>query len=399
MDVKNQAAITERILLELRRKGVALSTIELSSSSTNSTVIDADTNKENLDEAEEDKLEDEKKVYNQQVDIDLSDIMKQLENEPLYVWKVNDINVTERFRDYQRSVIERTKVNKLTWHDTYEILAIASIIVLSSPCPYPNFTAQEWNEITKTNPYKIHHPVIPPSVSRSLQEAAIKIVMGEDYYMHPDNSEINKLAARTFNELSSIPPIDYKMSEELHCCKLLYPFTNPVFFGPHKEYEVQLNRTVSKTKQRPDFACIINKIPLLNSEIKPCGYKPLQKKKDIVKAQLRGKKAINQLLNLKGGPAKTAILTNMGDTVSSFIMDLQVDRIYRSWPFCTTKLVIDKSSMPLIESTFCHFVALEGQINILAKDFKTRSNVFTPPLQMSFMSIIPDSPQIKRLLK
>ncbi|CAJ0767073.1 16965_t:CDS:2, partial [Entrophospora sp. SA101] len=348
---------------ELRRKGVALSTIELSSSSTNSTVIDADTNKENLDEAEEDKLEDEKKVYNQQVDIDLSDIMKQLENEPLYVWKVNDINVTERFRDYQRSVIERTKVNKLTWHDTYEILAIASIIVLSSPCPYPNFTAQEWNEITKTNPYKIHHPVIPPSVSRSLQEAAIKIVMGEDYYMHPDNSEINKLAARTFNELSSIPPIDYKMSEELHCCKLLYPFTNPVFFGPHKEYEVQLNRT------------------------------------DIVKAQLRGKKTINQLLNLKGGPAKTAILTNMGDTVSSFIMDLQVDRIYHSWPFCTTKLVIDKSSMPLIESTFCHFVALEGQINILAKDFKTRSNVFTPPLQMSFMSIIPDSPQIKRLLK
>ncbi|CAJ0644668.1 10952_t:CDS:2 [Entrophospora sp. SA101] len=45
MDVKNQEAITERILLELRRKGVALSTIELSSSSTNSTVIDADTNK------------------------------------------------------------------------------------------------------------------------------------------------------------------------------------------------------------------------------------------------------------------------------------------------------------------------------------------------------------------
>ena len=43
--------------------------------------------------------------------------------------KRRNSHVTERFHDYQHSVTERTKVNKLTWHDTYEILVISSIDV------------------------------------------------------------------------------------------------------------------------------------------------------------------------------------------------------------------------------------------------------------------------------
>ncbi|CAG8473295.1 11850_t:CDS:2 [Acaulospora morrowiae] len=48
------------------------------------------------------------------------------------------------------------------------------------------------------------------------------------------------------------------------------------------------------------------------------------------------------------------------------------------------ELVIDRASIPLIESDFCHFVALEGRINKLAEDFKRRNKPFMPPLQMKF---------------
>jgi len=80
-------------------------------------------------------------------------------------------------------------------------------------------------------------------------------------------------------------------------------------------------------------------------------------------------------------------------------MDLRFSGLYRSWPFHITKLAIDKLTMSLVESTFCHFVALEGKVNELAENFKSRNESFTPPSQiLSFMNEIPDSPQIKRLL-
>ena len=66
------------------------------------------------------------------------------------------------------------------------------------------------------------------------------------------------------------------------------------------------------TRKRPDISCVVNGTPILNSEIKPLGYTPLQKKKDSVKAQLRAKKSVNEQLNIKGGPGEAAILMNMG---------------------------------------------------------------------------------------
>ncbi|CAG8835139.1 23170_t:CDS:1, partial [Gigaspora margarita] len=42
-----------------------------------------------------------------------------------------------------------------------------------------------------------------------------------------------------------------------------------------------------KDKQRPDFYCIVDEVPLLNSEIKPLGCGPLKKEKDMIKAHLR----------------------------------------------------------------------------------------------------------------
>lgn len=131
-----------------------------------------------------------------------------------------------------------------------------------------------------------------------------------------------------------------------------------MFFGRLAEYEVRLNRTVSGTKKRPDFSCVVDDVPILNSEIKPLGVTPLGKKKDFAKVHLRAKKSVNQQLNLKGGPGEAGLLINMGDEVESFFMDFKYG-LYCSWPFHRTRLATDKASMPLIESNFCHFVALE----------------------------------------
>ncbi|CAG8699840.1 894_t:CDS:2, partial [Scutellospora calospora] len=145
----------------------------------------------------------------------------------------------------------------------------------------------------------------------------------------------------------------------------------PLFMIP-KVYEVRLDCSDAGSKKRPDFSYF-------------------------VKVNLRAKKSINQQLNIKGGPNKSVMFTNMGDIIESFLMDLSFDGIYSSWPFCKSKLVIDKASMPVIESTFCHFVLLE-QTNKLAEDFLNRRVSFTPPNQImyGFTRENPDSPQIKR---
>ncbi|CAG8461513.1 21005_t:CDS:2 [Dentiscutata erythropus] len=56
---------------------------------------------------------------------------------------------------------------------------------------------------------------------------------------------------------------------------------------------------------------------------------------------------------MKGGPNKSVIFTNMDDIIESFIMELSFDGIYSAWPYCKSKLVIDKASMPVIQPTFC----------------------------------------------
>jgi len=90
------------------------------------------------------------------------------------------------------------------------------------------------------------------------------------------------------------------------------PFCDLFSFSPLKEYEVQWNSSVAGTKQRPDFSCVVDNIPILNSEFKPLGYTPLQRRKDFIKVHLRGKKAINQQLCARGGPGEAALFMNMG---------------------------------------------------------------------------------------
>ncbi|RHZ59521.1 hypothetical protein Glove_363g24 [Diversispora epigaea] len=126
-------------------------------------------------------------------------------------------------------------------------------------------------------------------------------------------------------------------------------------FGLYKEYNIRLNRTTSGTATRPDFSCLINEIPILNSEIKSPGFTPLQQQKDKLKVQLRGRKSINQLLRTKGEPPETVLLINQGD--------------------------------------------LE-RINKIAENYNRRTcqnDTTTPLLQIQYMQNLPGSPQLKEI--
>ncbi|CAJ0834454.1 3555_t:CDS:2 [Entrophospora sp. SA101] len=303
---------------------------------------------------------------NERLEIDLENVTKQLEMIPLYEWKVGDINITQRFRQYQQKVIDKVK---------------------------------KWYTITQAKPFVIEQPIIPSAISTTFQEAIRKHLMDDDSYIYADSTELSRAAASTFNEFRNLPTLSpSKMSEELHCCNLLYPHVRPIFSQSPREYGIQLNRAVKGTRKRPDFTCVVDKIPVLVSEFKPLGCTPLLEKKDFVKAHLRAKKSLNQQSNFKDGPGEVGLFINTGDIVRSFFMDLKYG-FYCSWSFHTTKLAVDKASMPLVESTFSHFVALERRVNKLAKDFKRRKQPFTPPGQMKFMSEFPDSPQINQLLR
>ncbi|RUP51960.1 hypothetical protein BC936DRAFT_144194 [Jimgerdemannia flammicorona] len=151
--------------------------------------------------------------------------------------------------------------------------------------------------------------------------------------------------------------------------------------------------------KRPDFACLVNKIPVLNSETKPLGVTPFQQSNDRLKVHLRARKAINQLLEPKGGLAESAIFTNAGDLVESYIMDLKYDELYRSWAFLTTRLVRDKTTIPLLESNLRHFMALEERVNKMAENYKSKSASFTPPLETRYKRNLPDTPQMKMILQ
>ncbi|CAG8664513.1 6834_t:CDS:2, partial [Racocetra fulgida] len=220
---------------------------------------------------------------------------------------------------------------------------VSSIIVLCWPCPYSNFTNQEWKKITKTNPYTLQESPLPPEISLSLRETASRRLIDGDVFMNSSESEL------------------------------------------------------------------INDVPILNSEFKPLGCTPLQEKMDRLKVQLKARKSINQQLQRKGGPGEAVMFLNIGNSMESFFMDLKCDGLYRSWPFLTTKLVVDKSTIPLAEFAISHLMALEvfvykfhnlylfcneqERVEKIAKDFKYRSSQFTPPAQMSYIREFPDTPQ------
>ncbi|CAI2194260.1 9813_t:CDS:10 [Funneliformis geosporum] len=337
----------------------------------------------------------------EEIKLDFTSIEKELLQEQSNEWEVDTINVSQRFRKYQIEVLEKAKTDGLKWCDFHEVLALSSVIVLNSPCPYPNhiFTTREWRTITLENPYVITEPVLPPDVCFSLRNSLAEFMEGKAPFLSLGDSEIGRVVSRIFNDMcSSVPKVaPTKTSEDEHCFKLLHPIIRPLFFTDScEEYVIRLNRSTSGTATRPDFSCLVNDIPILNSEIKPSGFTSLQGQKDKLKVQLRARKSINQLIRAKGGPEEVVLLTNQ----ESHIMDLRYDGLYRSWPFLTTRLIKDKTTIPLMESNIRHLKALEERVSKIAEDYNSRGcQSETTPLQIRYMRDLPNSPQIKKILK
>ncbi|CAI2193351.1 2299_t:CDS:2, partial [Funneliformis geosporum] len=158
-------------------------------------------------------------------------------------WEVSTINVSQRFRKYQIETLEKV--------------------------------------ITRENPYAISDSILPTEVLSSLRNASADFLKGKNVFLSLSDSEIGRVDSRIFNDMcSSVPDVSpTKISEDEHSFN---------------------------TATRPDFLCLVNEIPILNSEIKPSGFTPLQQQKDKLKVQLRGRKSINQLLRTNGSLEETS---------------------------------------------------------------------------------------------
>ncbi|CAG8708054.1 10999_t:CDS:10, partial [Funneliformis caledonium] len=336
---------------------------------------------------------------------DLEELEQQITFSSLNEWEVGTVNVSRKFKEYQRQIIAsiRQKKTKLTWNNTFELLALSSIIVMSWPCPYSTFTSSEWRQVLNSNPYKVTRPILTDSLLTTFYKATNDFSLGLNYsFTLNDDGELGEKARRIFNYIRASTIIKTKETETKHSVYNLDPFIKIIFGGEYTPYTLELNKSVNG-KQRPDFSCVIDDIAILNSEIKPVGYTQYRKNQDFIKVHLKGKKSINRLLE-KGGPNKSMAFLNMGDTIESFVIDLAYDGVYRSWPVIKNKLTTDKGSFPLIVLTFSHFVMIEQRVSEIINDYENRPppGSYTPPEQIEktkFIRKMPTTPQLNLLLK
>uniref|UniRef100_A0A1D1XFA2 Uncharacterized protein n=1 Tax=Anthurium amnicola TaxID=1678845 RepID=A0A1D1XFA2_9ARAE len=338
---------------------------------------------------------------------DLEELEQQITFSSLNEWEVGTVNVSRKFKEYQRQLIVsvRQKKTKLTWNNTFELLALSSIIVMCWPCPYSTFTSSEWRQVLNSNPYKITQPILTDSLLSAFYKASNDFSLGLNCsFTLDDNSELSDKARRIFDYIKDELPLRSKQkeTETKHSIYNLDPFIKIIFGGEYTPYTLEFNKSVNG-KQRPDFSCVIDDIAILNSEIKPLGYTQYRKDQDFLKVHLKGKKSINQLLE-KGGPNKSIAFLNMGDTIESYVIDLAYDGVYRSWLCFKNKLATDKGSFPLIVLTFSHFVMIEQHVSEIINDYENRPppGSYTPPEQIEnvkFIRKMPTTPQLKLLLK
>ncbi|CAG8763256.1 20542_t:CDS:10, partial [Gigaspora margarita] len=298
----------------------------------------------------------------------LNKLKKRLESQSRNEWIVDTINVTRKFKEYQIQLIENVIKGrvKITWNDKYEVLALASIIVLIKSCPYYTFTPYEWKKIINTNPYTVKESFWTNTFASSLSEACDNVAIGLDgNFVLNDGNDLAKKASRIFNNLKEdLPSVQTKgTTENEHRFNYLDPLLRPFFCGDSKDYEVRLDKS-----------------------IKPLGCTELQKDKDFVKVHLRSKRTINQLLN------------EGRDDVNSYIMDLQYDGIYRSYPLLATKLVTEKALFPMLGLSY-HIDKVEKHVQRIANEFlNRRSSHYNLSEQIEYIIEEPGSSEFKELL-
>ncbi|CAG8543499.1 5510_t:CDS:10 [Diversispora eburnea] len=196
------------------------------------------------------------------------DLEEELFSSPVNEWTVNTVEVSRNFRLYQKQLLLsiKEKRKKLTWRDTFEILALSSIM-MCWPCPYPTFTTSECIKVLDSNPYRVTKPISTSSLTTSLYEATHNFSLGLNSKFTLNGIESDELK-------DELPTSSKKnVTEDMHRCISVDPFIKTFFGNEFKPYVLGLNRKVVDSKS-PDFCCMIDDIALLNSEIKPLGCTP-----------------------------------------------------------------------------------------------------------------------------
>ncbi|CAG8635422.1 7109_t:CDS:2, partial [Diversispora eburnea] len=203
---------------------------------------------------------------------ELEELEQQITISSLSEWNIGTVNVSRKFKEYQRQLISSVRQKK--------------------------------RQVLNSNPYKIAQPILTDSLLTTLYKVTNNFSLDLNYNFNLNND-------------------DGELGENAY-----HPFIKVIFGGEYTSYSLELNKSVSG-KQRPDFSCVVDDIAILNSEIKPMGYTQFRKVQDFVKVHLKGRESINKLLE-KGGPNKSIAFLNMGDTIESFAIDLVYDGVYRS---------------------------------------------------------------------
>ncbi|CAB5367987.1 unnamed protein product [Rhizophagus irregularis] len=187
-------------------------------------------------------------------------------------------------KDLKSDILEKAKTYELKWSDFHEVLALSSIIVLRLPCPYPAhiFTSREWQTIIHENPY-----IVADSVKSAFFHGYARVVK---FYLLYGMHRLTPWKARLFF-CQVIPKLAERFLEFLTCVVVFLMLPQPKHQRmstvlncytqsfDHYFLLIRLNRATSGTATRPDFSCLVNEIPILNSEIKPPGFTLLQQQK------------------------------------------------------------------------------------------------------------------------
>ncbi|CAJ0917476.1 19495_t:CDS:2 [Entrophospora sp. SA101] len=168
-------------------------------------------------------------------------------------------------------------------------------MIIDEQCPYDCFEIEKCTKIYNSNPYKVNGPILEKDLITCLNDALYNISIGLE---------------SNFNPVSQ----------------------------PNDDNSIKLNKTL---------------------EVKPLRYTQFQKTKDFIKACLCAKKTIDGLIDRRDGPCTSLFLLNMGVYIESFIMDLDVDGVYRVFPFMKSILPIDKPSVMSLSPTLTHLIALQ----------------------------------------
>ncbi|CAG8609971.1 11357_t:CDS:10, partial [Funneliformis caledonium] len=129
----------------------------------------------------------------EEIKFDLADISIELEKEPTCKWEVGCINVTDRFRQYQKEVIKRAEREGLKYDKIYELFVADSHINYDLPRMRGNEIPSDWKDriwdtlmpvalMDGLEKYPMRHNASVPEILAYRFERSCVLIDAEEYF-------------------------------------------------------------------------------------------------------------------------------------------------------------------------------------------------------------------------